>query len=391
MIIKRNQNWYIFLISMLLIPQICPVTAISDLTEDDSPKIAWKYWNSKDRLNNDSNWIEHPELKQAPPLNSAGIPILLDEAENSSFTFGVLADRQVYVYLEVEIGDLNLYILSSTGELLYNSSNYAGYNEFITFTPNENENIVIKIIHPIEDSTEIAQGLLYIRQNMVFSGTKMQFFMNATSENYSTLYFRVDQDFGGICLDYPNSLVLQNLTIFHSIRYLERDDFYSFLVYEDTYELTNPTDLINVNNQKYTGLQTLEWACQKSAFSEPILDFAINNSHNFANVSGLLPYKPELGLVELGTGFPAGTYLTLSVIQGFGTVNITIYPVKGEEILQEDPINDDSTETTGTTNNPSNPVISGIPERAYIIGGISIVGIIFFSWSAFKKRRSFFT
>lgn len=51
---------------MLLIPQICPVTAISDLTEDDSPKIAWKYWNSKDRLNNDSNWIEHPELKQAP-------------------------------------------------------------------------------------------------------------------------------------------------------------------------------------------------------------------------------------------------------------------------------------------------------------------------------------
>lgn len=355
--------------------------ANSDCSSPLSSQILWNEWDSKKRLNNESMWIDYPELAPAPSINSEGVPIELGFGENSTFSYGLLADQKVYVYLKVVVGDLNLEIYTN-GTLIHNSSHYQEYSEYYSFTPETNENFTFKILHPIDDAMEEAKGVFYIRQQMILAGTKMNFWMNASSENYDTLFLRIDQDFGGINITYDDTLIMGNLSIFHNPIYLERDDYYSFLVYENTYEITFPSELIAVENQKFEGLQTLQWACQLSKFTTPIFHQRINQSAGLANFSGLLPYKPELGITEPGVGFPAGSYITFDSIDGFGWINVTVFPVKGEEMY------DTVDYTDGNDGDkPNEDIIGSIPVEIIVIGMLAFISIVFFVYKVLLSRK----
>ncbi|RLI66431.1 MAG: hypothetical protein DRO88_01830 [Promethearchaeia archaeon] len=360
-------------------------TAYSESYTPNSFQILWHEWDSKNRLNNDSVWIEFPDLAPAPSLNFVGIPITLGIGENTTFTYGLIGNHEVFIYLDVNVGDLNLKIFTN-GELLYNSSNYAEYSEYYSFIPQVSQNYSIEISHSVADLTLDAKGTLYIRQQMVLAGTKMNFFMNASSDDYNTLFLRVDQDFGGVNISHDKSLLLRNLTIFHNRIYLDRDDYYSFLVYENTYDVIYPSELIPVDNQKFSGLQTLKWACQKEKFDLPILNQKFNNSSKELNISGLLPYKPEIGQSEVGTGFPAGSYIMVTSLSGSGMINLTIYNVDGEELYENSSPDYDNSPSTNDTPAGSS-LIDLIPVPVLIVGIIAVVGIGFFLFKIFSNQK----
>ncbi len=343
--------------------QILLVQSTIYILQSDIPEVTeWIEWDSSCRLDNNSNWIELPDLAPAPRLNCERTNLTLQLGESYNKTFGFIAGKQIYIYLNVQTGDLELLVFFENGTLFHNSSNYPGYDEYITFTPKVHGNFMIQITHDPTDEIPEAEGILYIRQNMIFAGAKISYSMDANSENISSIFFRVDQDFSRIEVIVQNSTTLEigNISIFHDQSYYDRDDFYSFIFYDITYEIIYPSELYEIENQRYQGRQTLQWACQQVPYTIPLKEVSVANQSTFLNITADLPYKPELALVEEGTGFPAGSYVQITSKSGIGDVEIFVYPVVNEDIIDadsptDDDVNDDANDDDIDDNSAVNP------------------------------------
>ncbi|MHA1519074.1 MAG: hypothetical protein ACTSRK_02715 [Promethearchaeota archaeon] len=327
----------------------------SELIENDE----WIQWDSSCMLDNHSNWIEFPDLAPAPSLNCERTNISLQSGETYSKTYGFIADKQIYIYLKVLNGDLDLLVYNENNSLFQNSSNYPEYDEYITFIPEVNGNYTIQITSDSMDEILETDGILYVRQNMVFAGTKINYSMDSDSESLSSIFFRVDQDFSRIEVKVQNapSLELGNISIFHDQSYYDRDDFYSFIFYEITYEITYPYELNTIENLKYQGRQTLQWVFQQVSYSLPLKEVSAVNQSTFINISANLPYKPELALVEEENGFPAGSNVQITSKSGIGEVEILVFPVLNENITidGDNPIVDDDTDDNFNDDSDVNP------------------------------------
>jgi len=339
-------KWFVGIIAIFLM--ILPLSFISavDTSSTDGLQegdIIWKYWNTEYMLNKDSEWIGLPDLDNAPILGGNYNIVNLSSGEDFQKSYGFVEGKAVYIYLNVIEGNLEIFIDRENGTALINSTNVGSHDEYFTFTPDETANYQIRIE---TNSVDQCEGELYVRQNLVFAGTKMNATLDTAVEDLSTVVFRVDQDFEGIEVNSTGDLVIANVSIISSItdsyNFLYLNDTYTHRFYENTYIYYDETVVRMCANYKYKGVQTLQYANRKTPMNDTIA-FANATTDTYLSIVSDRAYVPQLQPQEEDNGFPAGSIVVIEFASGADDALITVNSVKGEENIYIIPVDNTST------------------------------------------------